>query len=48
MSTAVIVFALILLAGLLAVIEQVQAKGHSLTAWAVLALAAALLLERLG
>lgn len=44
---AALVLALILVALLLAVIEQIRARGGSLVTWAVIALALALLLPAL-
>lgn len=46
--TAALVLALVILALLLAVIEQFIARGRSLLCWAVIALAAALLIPALG
>jgi hypothetical protein len=45
---AALVLALVILALLLAVIEQIIARGRSLICWAVIALAVALLIPALG
>jgi hypothetical protein len=46
--TAALVLALVIVALLLAVIEQIIARGRSLICWAVIALAVALLIPALG
>ena len=44
---SILVLALIVVGLILAIIDQVQARGASLLAWAVIAIAAALLIGRL-
>lgn len=45
--TAALVLALVIVALILAVIEQIMARGRSLLCWAVIALAVALLIPAL-